>query len=83
MVEGAERFMTSWHKDEDEACRRRAIKRDTEEAVKAKGAGKGQQEDETSKEESRRDMADRVWQGNVADRDSCLTPPAGANDVKF
>lgn len=27
VLQGAERFMTSWHKDEEEASRKRAIKR--------------------------------------------------------
>ena len=30
MLQGAENFMTSWHKKEEEASRRRATKRDSE-----------------------------------------------------
>ena len=29
MLQGAEKFMTSWHKEEEEASRRRATKRDS------------------------------------------------------
>ena len=29
VLQGAERFMTSWHKEEEEASRRRATKRDS------------------------------------------------------
>lgn len=70
VVKGAERFMTTWHQDEEEASRQRATKRDNKtrsiEEAKTKGAGKGQRKDETAKEESKRELADRVAR-HVAD----------------
>ena len=57
--------MTSWHKDEEEASRKRAIERDnkaTEKVGTAKTSGTvaGKQGGETAREESKREEADRV-----------------------
>ena len=69
VLQGAERFMTSWHKDEEEASRKRAIKRGDEprssiDTAPTKGAGGGRKE--TAREESKREEADRVAR-HVAD----------------
>ena len=66
VVKGAARFITSWHKDEEEASRQRAINRDktktksSGKTAKPKGTGKGQRKDETAREEHDREQADRV-----------------------
>ena len=63
-------FMANWHKEEEEASRQRAAKRDNKtrsvDAAKNKGTGKGKRKGETAKEESERELADRVAR-HVAD----------------
>ncbi|CAN0109466.1 unnamed protein product, partial [Ectocarpus fasciculatus] len=61
----------SWHKDEEEASRQGATIRDNKtrsniETATTNGAGKGHRKDETAKEESTRELADRVSR-HVAD----------------
>ena len=63
VLQGAERFMTSWHKSEGEASLQRAIKRGDNEpknsldkAQSTTGGGRK----ETAREESKREEADRV-----------------------
>ena len=65
VLQGAERFMTSWHKSEEEASLQRAIKRgdsepknslDTASINRTVGGGRK----ETAREESNREEAGRV-----------------------
>ena len=64
MLQGADRFMTSWHKGEEEASLQRAIKRgdsgpkNSLDKAPINGTGGGQKE--TAREESKREEADRV-----------------------
>ena len=65
VLQGAERFMTSWHKDEEEASRKRATKRDNDprkniETTNTNGTGGVRKKDESAREENKREMADRV-----------------------
>ena len=64
VLQGAERFMTSWHKSEEEASLQRAIKRGDsgpkhsldKAPINETGGGRK----ETAREESKREEADRV-----------------------
>ena len=64
VLQGADRFMTSWHKGEEEASLQRAIKRgdsgpkNSLDTARANGVGGGRKE--TAREESKREEADRV-----------------------
>ena len=64
VLQGAERFTTSWHKDEEEASRQQAIKRSDNgpksilDTTPTNGTGGGRVE--TAREESKREEADRV-----------------------
>ena len=58
VLQGAERFMTSWHAKEEGASRQRALKRNHKPTTN--GAGGGQETDETAREESKREETDRV-----------------------
>ena len=64
VLQGAERFMTSWHKGEEEASLQRAIKRgesgpkNSLDTAPINGTGGGRKE--TAREESKREEADRV-----------------------
>eukprot|EP00752_Nemacystus_decipiens_P018516 g16601.t1 len=64
VLQGAERFMAAWHKDEEEASLQRAIKRDDNgpgnSPVTAPINGAGGGGEETAQEESKREEADRV-----------------------
>ena len=70
VLKGAERFMTSWHKGEEEASLQRAIKRGNSgpksslDTARTNGVGGGRKE--TAREESKREEADRVAR-HVAD----------------
>ena len=71
VAKGLGRYMTSWHKDEEEASRKRAIERDNKATkkigtAKTSGAVAGKQGGETAREESKREEADRVAR-HVAD----------------
>ena len=63
-LQGAERLMTSWHTDEEEASRQRAIKQGDNRPQKSlhttpsNGTGGGRVE--TAQEESKPEEADRV-----------------------
>ena len=64
VLQGAERFMTSWHKSEEEASLQRAIKRgdsgpkNSLDKAPINETGGGRKE--TAREESKREEADRV-----------------------
>ncbi|CAB1105237.1 unnamed protein product [Ectocarpus sp. CCAP 1310/34] len=64
VLQGAERFMASWHKGKEEASRQRAIKRgdsgpkNSLDTAPINGAGGGREE--TAREESKREETDRV-----------------------
>ena len=64
VLQGAERFMTSWHKDEEEASLQQAIKRggngpkNSLDTAPINGTGGGRVE--TAQEKCKREEADRV-----------------------
>ena len=64
VLQGAERFMASWHKGQEEASRQRAIKRgdsgpkNSLDTAPINGAVGGRKE--TAREESKREETDRV-----------------------
>ncbi|CAB1119777.1 unnamed protein product [Ectocarpus sp. CCAP 1310/34] len=58
VLQGAERFMTSWHEKEEEASGQRALKRNHKQTIN--GAGRGQETDETAREEGKREETDGV-----------------------
>ena len=65
VLQGAERFMTSWHKEEEEASRKRATEREKErsnnkETPRTNGTGGVRKKGESAREGNKREMADRV-----------------------
>ncbi|CAB1110949.1 unnamed protein product [Ectocarpus sp. CCAP 1310/34] len=58
VLQGAERFMTSWHEKEGEASRQRALKRNHK--LTTNGAGGGQETGEAAREESKREETEYV-----------------------
>eukprot|EP00752_Nemacystus_decipiens_P010711 g9538.t3 len=73
VLQGAERFMAAWHKDEEEASLQRAIKRDDNgpgnSPVTAPINGAGGGGEETAQEESKREEADRLRRFLMASTD--------------
>lgn len=87
VVKGAERYMTSWHKGEEEASRKRATKRDTKtksgiETAKTKGAGgRGATEEErdgAGRKRKRRGGSRRATRSGLT---NVLPPPPRSDDV--
>ena len=70
VLQGAKRFMASWHKKEEEASRQRALKRNkkpdnNKDTATTTGVGGVQQADETARKGRKREEADRVARNTV------------------